>query len=125
MGREEYHLLYDVWESSDYDTNLAPSCDRVDDYKPYTIHNIRLGTWENNRANHHSARKAGKNNKASKRTVQLSSGGEYLSEFASSSEAGRCTKIAVASISACCRGERLSAGGYKWRYVPQPTKTSA
>lgn len=42
--------------------------------------------------------------------------GKIISEFFGSKEAQRKTGINDRSISACCRGERCTAGGYKWKY---------
>ena len=40
--------LYNNWVSSGYKKDLVPSIDRLDDYKPYSLDNIRLVKWEIN-----------------------------------------------------------------------------
>lgn len=37
--------------------------------------------------------------------------------FNSMSDGGRWCNVAVQSICACCKGQRKTAGGYKWKYV--------
>ena len=36
--------------------------------------------------------------------------------FLSTSQASKQTGISHRNIATCCRGERISAGGYKWKY---------
>ena len=42
---------------------------------------------------------------------------EVLIVFESISEAGRQTKISIGNIVAVCKGTRLNAGGYYWKYM--------
>lgn len=49
-----------------------------------------------------------------KKVVQFDKNGNFVAEYYSTQEAKRCTGIS--HIDACCRGERKTAGGYKWRY---------
>lgn len=43
--------------------------------------------------------------------------GETITKFDSIADAARMTGITPANISACARGERKSAGGFKWAYA--------
>jgi hypothetical protein len=52
-----------------------------------------------------------------KPVVQLSLGGEFISEFESGTEAGRQLNIHQSDISLACRGERNHAGGFLWMYL--------
>lgn len=47
--------------------------------------------------------------------IQCDFSGKELKEWISASEASRGTKAGRAHISACCRNERKSAGGFKWK----------
>lgn len=60
--------------------------------------------------------KSGKLNPASKPTLQLDLKGNFIAEFESSSDAGRKLGINTKNISACCKGRRNTAGGFKWVY---------
>lgn len=116
FSQSEFHELYDVWAVSGYKTDLSPSCDRPDDYEPYTLDNLQLMTWVENNKKSHLDRKNGINNKGSVAVVGILAirGKEMV--FHSIAEAGRQTGIDVSSISKCCRGRLNMAGGYEWRY---------
>tara|TARA_R110002012_G_C11435684_1_gene589955 strand:- start:51 stop:638 length:588 start_codon:yes stop_codon:yes gene_type:complete len=45
-GFKEY---YDKWSSKGHNKDDKPSIDRVDDHKGYSLDNISLGTWKDNR----------------------------------------------------------------------------
>ena len=50
-----------------------------------------------------------------KRVCQLTLDGEFISSYNTAREASRQTGINQGSISRCVKGERKTAGGYKWR----------
>lgn len=54
----------------------------------------------------------------SKVVYQYKLNGEYVTTYPSTSEAGRVLNIPGTMISACARGEILSAGKYYWSYEP-------
>lgn len=41
--------LYSLWVESGNKSALKPSVDRIDDFSGYSLKNIRLGTWQDNR----------------------------------------------------------------------------
>lgn len=45
----EYHELYSGWESSEFESNKAPSIDRINSSLSYSFNNMQLITWEANR----------------------------------------------------------------------------
>ena len=51
-----------------------------------------------------------------KKTLQYDLQGNLLKEWESVSEAAKQLKMNQGNISACCRGERKTAGKYKWKY---------
>ena len=52
-----FHKLYKAWKDSGYSKNLVPSIDRKSDALPYTISNLQLMTWEENRAKSYQSKK--------------------------------------------------------------------
>lgn len=54
--------------------------------------------------------------KLRKAVEQLTLNGEHVASFVSAREAERKTGFHQSRISGCCRGETLTAYGYKWRY---------
>ena len=52
--------------------------------------------------------------------IQYTKDGEYMTEYKNSSDANKHTNIDNGTILATCRGERISAGGYIWRFKGDP-----
>ena len=48
--------------------------------------------------------------------IQMNKNGNVLNEFASITEASNETNTSIANISMCCKGNRKTAGGYKWKF---------
>ena len=116
FSRENFDSLFIAWVESNYNKWLVPSCDRIDDYKPYTLDNIQLMTWGENKAKGDLDRKNGLNNKISKSVEQINDHECVVSTFYSIAQAGRATGIDYKNISACCLGKRLNAGGFRWKF---------
>jgi len=114
MKQPVYHELHADWVASDYSRLLAPSCDRINDYKPYTLDNLQLMTWNENKLKGESDRKNGILITSQMRAVnQYKLDGTFVREYHSVNEAGR---RASGDIIACCKGRVKSAGGFKWKY---------
>lgn len=113
-----FHKLYDNWKASGFKKLLKPSCDRPDDYKGYSLNNLQLMTWGENKAKGESDMRNGINNKQSKAVIgtHMSTGKNI--EFYSTREAERQTGIRQGRISVVClkRYGCKTAGGYKWRH---------
>lgn len=105
--------LYSEWVNSDYDKWKRPTCDRLDDSKPYSLDNIQVVTWRENDDKARADQRAGKIN-SSKPMIAVTNGEE---EFISMSEASRITGADITSISDVCKGKRITAGGYKWKFI--------
>lgn len=116
FNQDLFHGLFNKWESNNFDSKHTPSIDRKNDYIGYTLKNIKITTWEENRKKGHSDRKNGINNKISKAVIQCSMDGIKIKEYHSAREAERKTGICNSRIGECCRGLRYSIGGYKWIY---------
>lgn len=116
MYENNYKELYDNWVNSDYNTDLAPSPDRKDDYKPYTFDNLQLVTYLQNKENYHRNKKTGVTTKEGISILQIGKGDNIICEHHSSMAASRATGINQQNISGCCNGKRKSAGGFKWKF---------
>jgi hypothetical protein len=115
LGQSDFLVLYENWVLSDYDKKMIPSCDRLNDSKPYTFDNIRLVTWQENLR---SWQESDKDCKGSGRIViQYSLSDELIQTFSSLVEAKNNTGIGAECISKVCRGIRYTAGGFKWKFA--------
>ena len=80
---------------------------------------IEWATYEEN--NNYATRnervaKARINGKCSKKVLQFTLTGEFIREWPSTAEVGR-NGFNRSHVSACCRGERKSAYGFRWMYA--------
>ena len=116
MEQEIYHRLFTDWEDSSYQRDLAPSVDRIDDYKPYSLDNIQLMSWDSNNKKGTYYQKIGKNQKNSKAVQQYDLDGNFIQEFHSLKHAERQTGVNNATISSACRDPKYTAGGFRWYY---------
>lgn len=110
--------LYEDWVASGYDKWKKPSCDRIDDYKPYTLSNIQLVTWRENWERSHKDRINGINQKQTKAIEMIDRQSlQVIRTFYSSAQASREIGVTQAHVGACCRGKRKSSNGYYWRWA--------
>lgn len=118
LAQPLYHILHADWVANNFLRELAPSVDRKDDYKPYSLCNIQLMTAKQNLDKGFADRAAGINTKMSTAVEQYTLDGSYVATFPSCNLAGRALgKINGSSISAVCSGKRGKAHGYIWKYA--------
>lgn len=113
----QFDLIYRLWVCSGYEKDKAPSVDRLDDCLSYSLDNIQVVTWLENRSRFYDDVKNGINKKRLRPVNQLSKDGELVANFYSNAQASRDTGIGQGCIGACCKGARRSAGGFKWSYA--------
>lgn len=109
--------LIQAWVDSGYVKNLKPSCDRLDDYLPYTLDNLQLTTWEANALKAKKDIREGTNNKQNKAVIQFTKEGVFIAQFHSIQEASRQTGCAAGNLLRCCTGKYKSSKGFKWKYA--------
>jgi len=117
LSNSKYHILFDIWVKSDYQKMLIPSCDRKDDYKHYTLDNLRIVTWRENEQSGYDDRRNGINTKSATPVVQMTINGEFVAEYYSIKQAGRETGIHYCNISSVCTGKLKTAGGFLWKHA--------
>ncbi len=109
FNQQLFHELYGKWEESGYNRKLAPSCDRKDDYKSYTIDNIQLTVWWKNELRSYNDRINGINNKISRAVVATNCITGLVSNFYSLKKATVETGVDWSNISKVCLGKREMA----------------
>lgn len=121
-SQPEYNRLYSEWVESEYDRLKAPSCDRINDSEGYSLSNIKLMTWAENKAKGHMDIRS---MKISNRTLlngghcpidKLSLAGDIIETYISQSEAARKNNVYQANIHKCLIGKIKTTGGFKWQY---------
>lgn len=120
-SQELFHELFNRWESSNYDKNLTPSCDRHNDkgdydYLPYSLDLLRLCTWEENYDKSHKDRKIGVNNKCNKAVSKYSQDHVFITTYHSIKYAARENGTHDSNIISCIQGKKSHAGGFIWEY---------
>jgi hypothetical protein len=116
IRQDNFPILFKNWVDSGYSTSLKPSGDRLDDYKPYTLDNLRLVTWAENEQRMRDDVRNGINRKKSKACYQYSLDGELIAEYHSLRDAARATGSDSAGISACCNNKQYKHNGFVWKY---------
>lgn len=115
MSNNQFNTLYKIWEESDYVSGFNPSCDRLNDYLPYTFDNIQYISWRENNTKIHKDTKEGKYIKRTDRAIiQFDLEGNLVKEWIKIAEAERSFKI---RLTYALNGERNTAGGYSWKYL--------
>lgn len=114
-----FDSIYDKWISTNYNTKLKPSVDRLNDYEPYSLSNIQLVTWGENETKSYKDRKNGVNNKRSKSVTQFDDEYKFIATYHSACEASRITDTLQGKITECCKGRRKSTNSFKWKYTEE------
>jgi hypothetical protein len=117
LSNKKYINLHSEWVESGYENSLIPSVDRIDDYKGYSLDNIEVMTWKENRIKSNEDRKNGINNMTNKAVVKMDLNEVELEVYHSLRYAERKTSIHQACIWRACNGEQKTAGGFKWKYA--------
>lgn len=120
MEQTIFHTLFDVWTNSGHIKELKPSVDRIDDMLGYSLDNIQLMTFiENKTKGHESCKKAiVSSGKKHRRVIRVSEDGDVLGSYISINEASRITGVGSGNIASCVNINKCQhkAGGFIWRY---------
>lgn len=112
LNDKKYLKIYKEWVESGYKSYLKPSIDRINSFKNYTINNIQVLTWEQNRKKGHIEVGI----KSRKKVSMYSMDGKKIKTFHSLVQAKKIMKLKGNHISAVCRGKLKSYKGYLWKY---------
>lgn len=112
--------LHKCWEKSGYNKDLAPSVDRLNANIGYSLSNIRLVTWaENKEKGFEDIKSCEHVTKRHCPVEQLSLDGEHIAYFKSIALAVKSTGARQAHISSMCSGDDRfkSVKGFIWRFT--------
>jgi hypothetical protein len=112
LNDPKYLELFKQWEMNGFNIYDRPSIDRINPDLGYTMENIQIMTWRENRAKGdiENARRR------STAVVMLDLDGNEIAQFESIQQAASATKIDRTSISRCCRGIEQKVKGCTFRY---------
>ena len=116
LSNPDYIRLHNAWKATGYPVQLTPSADRLDDTKGYSLDNIQLLTWEDNRLKGTHGRCNGPKDPT---VLQYTKFGEYIAAYDNAAQAAQALGKATgrANIVHACAGRVKSAYGYHWKYA--------
>lgn len=114
---QDYIKLHQEWVDKNYIREAAPSADRLNDNLPYTLNNLRLVTWLDNKSKAHKDFKAGILINNHKEIVQLTKARLLIAKYCSITDASRATGIERRDISANCNNRQKTAKGFIWEFI--------
>ena len=116
-SQPKFHTFFDNWKRLDFQKEYIPSVDRKNNYIGYTMSNIQLMTWAENKKQADDDRVLGKLiTSQNKRVAYYFKDGVKIASFHSIKEAERVTGVSRTSISKACNGDLKTAGGYIWKF---------
>ena len=125
LAQPNFKALYKAWVNSKFDKYLKPSVDRIKEWETYTIDNIQVITWAENKAKGGQDCKEGKRYHRIIPTCSFNLETEELcNQYISAHEAERQTGIkhntiaSAMNISRKHNGNKLGKGNsFKWMYL--------
>ena len=118
MYNNGFRFFYSIWINIDYNKNEKPSCDRLNDSKPYTLDNIKLTQWVNNKDHQFQDVMNGNLVVGIKHTpviaINIKTGKQQI--FISQADAARKLNCSQGHIGSVCRNKRKSHKGYIFKY---------
>lgn len=105
INDKNYNLLFDNWVKSEWEYNLIPSIDRINPEEGYTLDNIQFITMIENLT---------KDRKRCPINV-YDINDNFIRRFKSGAEAAKILSIQQSNIWKVLKGERRSAGNFKFR----------
>ena len=105
-----FKRLFEDWVSSNYEKDRKPSADRIDSLSGYSLTNIKLGTWFENRNNpyHEKRNGAGSSGKQCKKVKKMDFYGKEICTYPSRAsgirDVGYCFDYAIKNKTKCKKG---------------------
>ena len=118
LNTQPFEELYEAYEVSRFDKNLAPSVDRIDDSKNYHFENMQLLTSADNSQKRRDQEKLAivlQNGYYNSSLYQYTLSGEFIASYKTSRIAALMTGGNAKAILAASDGSRVHSGGFQWR----------
>ena len=108
--------LYLNWVSSNFDKNITPSVDRLNDLNPYCFENIRLVTWRENMVKAFNDKLNGVTNKDMKKVYQYDINMNFIRDYHSGTYASKIIGCSQTAISKGCLNYPKVVLNFLWSY---------
>ena len=125
LNQPIFHTMYANWVNSNYDTNYIPTCDRLDDYKPYSLNNIQLQTYQENISKYYRDSQNGLNTKNAKAVSCFDLEGNWVADYHSISATAKAFNTSPANIRNVCEAKPIKVtnkDGTTREYLPSKVK---
>lgn len=103
LAQDNFQELFKAWINAGYPTEIKPSIDRIDDYQPYTLSNIRLVTHAQNIQRFYVDLMTGVNTKRCQAVNQYDLDGNFIQQFHSFKAASRAVNVNASAIRAVAK----------------------
>ena len=110
FNKDSFSSMYNTWVESGYNKLLTPSIDRLDDFKGYSIDNIQLVTWSDNKQKQHNDIRLGRSTSGKAHCKAVVNKGIF---YHSQAEASRITGVSQKYISKACN----DTGNTLWEFA--------
>ena len=122
LSQNNFLNLYNDWKNSNFEKTKRPSTDRINDFLSYSLDNITLTTWAENKEKSIIQRQNGIGTAGlfCKPIIQIDMNGNVVAEFVSAAQAKRETGIS--GILHALKGRSKHSGGFKWEYKEDSEK---
>ena len=125
LAQPNFKSLYKAWVNSKFDKYLKPSVDRIKEWETYTLDNIQVITWAENKVKGELDCKEGKRYHIVKPVCSFDlQSGEFVEQYFSAHEAERQLDVKHNNISSAMNVSRKNNGlslgiakSFKWMYL--------
>lgn len=125
LAQPNFKSLYKAWVNSKFDKYLKPSVDRIKEWETYTLDNIQVITWAENKAKGEQDCKEGKRYHIVKPVCSFDlKSNEFVEQYFSAHEAERQLDVKHNNINSAMNISRKNNGlslgiakSFKWMYL--------
>ncbi len=116
-----FHSLYQHWANSNFKKDFTPTCDRINDKNGYSLNNITLMSWTENKLRAEQNMRdgvLGNHRTPHRHIMQMDKQRNVLSFFVSAHDAARKTGLPQSNINKTLHAHHKTCGGFIWEFVP-------
>lgn len=117
LTNTNFLTLYNTWKQSNYEKDLSPSFDRLDDSFGYSFNNLRLVTWQENNEKMYDQRFSGKRVTTQNKIIgKFTLDGIFIEQYPSIAKAARDNNVIRTNLNQAVK-QNIPRFGYLWKYI--------